>query len=801
MRFLPALLCLTAVAYAQTSAPTITGATPGAVDAGGAAFTITVNLSSFISGAKVKWSGTELETQYVNDTTLTATVPPGLTAICGRYPLTVANAQVASNSFPVIVKPVLNAISPSSLPAGTNGTGVTAVGLGFSSNVYLTLIASGTRTNLPTQTSPQGSTTTLTAFVPASALEGTFPKAELLVTDPSTNAVSQTLPITLTYASISAINPNQIKAGIDTFFLFVSGANFVQGAVVLFNGAPLTTAYGSATLLRATVPAGLVHDDVPGGVGIQVKNPGTAATNSIKLVIDPNPFGTQLISLSPDHAIAGGPGLTVTVTGDRFVNGSTVNWVRTPLPTTFVSATQLTFTVPVDLAAFEGVAPITVVTPGLANSNSVNFPIVAVAPTISTKGDGISPTTAVAGSPGFTMTVNGDGFILTSQLTGFTGATTTYVSLNQLKVNVPASAIAVPGPYVLRVQSPGAAPGAPPLLSPQAPVFTVTAPGPAITGLTPASVLVGGPEFTLTVNGSNFVPTATVNWNGQPLVTKSVSTTQLTAQVPATLIASAGTAKITVVNDASAASNELPLPISSSLVPTLSSLSPSSTTPGGAAFNLTVNGVGFTSNTTVQWNGTTLEPDRARAGEPGGRRGDGERLRHQRKRRVHTAGLFDCARASCHIDRRNRECCEFPARDCARCADHDLRHESSDRRRAIRQDSAAYVARREFGHHQRRQNTAAVRQSRTDQRAATLRDQAGHGETHCTGGGRFEHSGGSASGRDRAGRLHATADHARLGAQSGRRRTQWGANSRAARRVRHGIPHGTRRCEPRRPHR
>src|SRR5580765_4717012 len=166
MRFLPALLCLTAVTYAQSSGPTITGATPAAVDAGGPAFTITVNMSSLIAGAKVKWSGTELDTQYVNDTTLSATVPPGLIAICGRYSLTVASPQVtSSNSFPVIVKPVLNFISPSVLPAGTNGTGVTAVGLGFSSNVSLTLLASGTRTNLNTGHNPQGSTTNLTAFV------------------------------------------------------------------------------------------------------------------------------------------------------------------------------------------------------------------------------------------------------------------------------------------------------------------------------------------------------------------------------------------------------------------------------------------------------------------------------------------------------------------------------------------------------------------------------------------------------------------------------------------------------------
>lgn len=42
-------------------------------------------------------------------------------------------------------------------------------------------------------------------------------------------------------------------------------------------------------------------------------------------------------------------------------------------------------------------------------------------------------------------------------------------------------------------------------------------------------------------------------------------------------------------------------------IPTVSSLSPSSATPGGSSFTLTVNGSNFTaSGSTVKWNGTSL---------------------------------------------------------------------------------------------------------------------------------------------------------------------------------------------------
>ena len=66
--------------------------------------------------------------------------------------------------------------------------------------------------------------------------------------------------------------------------------------------------------------------------------------------------------------------------------------------------------------------------------------------------------------------------------------------------------------------------------------------------LVPDAVAPGGKGFTLTVNGTAFVSTATVNWNGGPLATTFVSASELTAQVPASDIAQASTAAVTVVN-------------------------------------------------------------------------------------------------------------------------------------------------------------------------------------------------------------------------------------------------------------
>ncbi|HYM75013.1 MAG TPA: FG-GAP-like repeat-containing protein [Candidatus Dormibacteraeota bacterium] len=66
--------------------------------------------------------------------------------------------------------------------------------------------------------------------------------------------------------------------------------------------------------------------------------------------------------------------------------------------------------------------------------------------------------------------------------------------------------------------------------------------------LVPDATSSGGPGFTLTVDGSGFVSTSVVNWKGAPLTTSFVTRNQLTATVPASNIATDGTASITVAN-------------------------------------------------------------------------------------------------------------------------------------------------------------------------------------------------------------------------------------------------------------
>ncbi len=81
---------------------------------------------------------------------------------------------------------------------------------------------------------------------------------------------------------------------------------------------------------------------------------------------------------------------------------------------------------------------------------------------------------------------------------------------------------------------------------------TVNNPVPAISSLSPTWTPPGGADFTLTVNGSNFVSNSKIQWNSAniPNATNFVSSTQLTVTIPLSDIATAGTANVTVVNPA-----------------------------------------------------------------------------------------------------------------------------------------------------------------------------------------------------------------------------------------------------------
>src|SRR5271166_3066506 len=68
----------------------------------------------------------------------------------------------------------------------------------------------------------------------------------------------------------------------------------------------------------------------------------------------------------------------------------------------------------------------------------------------------------------------------------------------------------------------------------------------SLTFVSPSAVTAGAQGFTITANGGGFVSGALILWNGTALQTTLVSAIQLTAPVPATLLATPGTVQVAI---------------------------------------------------------------------------------------------------------------------------------------------------------------------------------------------------------------------------------------------------------------
>ena len=310
----------------------------------------------------------------------------------------------------------------------------------------------------------------------------------------------------------------------------------------------------------------------------------------------PTPTPPAITSLSPASVTAGSAAFTLTVTGTGFVSGATVQWNSSGRTTTFSSATQLTAAITAADIAAAGTAAILVANTDGTKSSASTFTINAPPPppTITS----LSPTSAIAGAAAFTLTVNGAGFVSGATVQwGGSNRTTTYMSATQLTAAITATDIASAGAASVLVANPDGTKSS-------ASTFTINPAPPALTSLSPATTVVGSSAFTLTVNGTGFISSAVVAWNGSNRTTTYVSTTQLTAAISAADIASTGSASVDVAQGSLRSSNQLAFSITPAAAAAITTLAPASGTAGGAGFTLTVNGTGFLSDSVVRWNGS-----------------------------------------------------------------------------------------------------------------------------------------------------------------------------------------------------
>jgi hypothetical protein len=532
--------------------PSIISLSPASAAVGGAAFTLTINGTNFTSTATSSWGTTALATTYISATQLTAAVPASLSAIAGTASISVNTVSGSSSgaTFTINPLPTVTSMSPTSVLASSASFTLTINGSNFLPGAGGTVVRWNYNVLVATT---YVSSTQVTAVIPASQIPSTGPLGVSVVT---AGGISSVLTFTVNPAPpvISNLAPSYVNAGEGAFFLNIAGAYFTSTATVNWGSTPLVMTHTGSTLVAA-IPASLVA--TAGMASITVTTDGGTSAPSTFTITPPMP---AISSLSPASTPAGSAAFTLTINGSGFTSNSEVFLTSNQVGKIFVSATQLTATIPASMIASAGVADIVVYNPGIGDSQIAFFTINPAPPAITS----LNPNSVTAGGAGFMMTVKGTAFTPDATSTwGTTSLGTIYISPTQLTVAVPASLIEFSGAGSVAV-SMAAGSSAPA-------TFTINPAPPVISGLNPGVATAGGAAFTLTISGEYFTPASTVKWGSATLTTTYINQSQLTAVVPANLIASAGSTSISVTTTAGTSAS-VPVAINPALKITTASM-------------------------------------------------------------------------------------------------------------------------------------------------------------------------------------------------------------------------------------
>jgi hypothetical protein len=530
---------------ANNPVPSITSLSPTSANAGAAAQTLTINGTNFLTTSTVTYNGAAHTPTFVSSTQLTITLSASDQATAGTYAVVVTNPAPGggpSNSVNFTVNnlvPSITSLSPTSANAGAAAQTLTINGTNFLTTSTVTYNGAA---HTPTFVGSTQLTITLSTSDQATA--GTY---AVVVTNPApgggaSNSVNFT--VNNLVPSITSLSPTSATAGAAAQTLTINGTNFVSTSTVTYNGVSHTATFVNAGQLTIALSSG--DQATAGTYAVVVTNPapGGGASNSVNFTV--NNLVPSITSLSPTSATAGAAAQALTINGTNFLTTSTVTYNGAAHTPTFVSSTQLTITLSASDQATAGTYAVVVTNPapGGGASNSVNFTVNNLVPSITS----LSPTSANAGAAAQTLTIKGTNFLTTSTVT-YNGAahTPTFVSSTQLTITLSASDQATAGTYAVVVTNPSPGGGASNSVN-----FTVTAnnPVPSITSLSPTSSNAGAAAQTLTINGTNFLTTSTVTYNGAAHTATFVSSTQLTITLSAGDQATAGTYAVVVTNPA-----------------------------------------------------------------------------------------------------------------------------------------------------------------------------------------------------------------------------------------------------------
>lgn len=423
----------------ENPVPVLLSLEPSTVVAGSAELTLTVKGDKFIPASVVRWAGLELQTSFVSDKELRASIPSELLKRAATVQVNVFSPSPGggiSNRLPFQIKPnsepKLTSIDPNRLPANS------LIGKSFEVTV-------NGESFVQTSTVLWNGAARPTRFVNNQQLVFSITNEDVLVplaipvvvsNTESGGAVSNAQNFTVTGApTIRSINPNAVLAGSSAFTLTIFGSGFSTGNEVIVGGKARRTAYIGFGELQALIEAedvanaGTISIEVMGAPNGQLPR---GVSNSVSLQVVNNSGGLASVSAASFNADSIAPESIVAAFGTGLATGIESASVL-PLPTTlagtrvmvkdsqgvvrdaplfFISPTQINYLMPPGTAS--GLALVTVISGGVTASTGY-VQIAKVAPGIfSANSTGLGLVSGIAlrvngtGTPGFEPIVRFD---------------------------------------------------------------------------------------------------------------------------------------------------------------------------------------------------------------------------------------------------------------------------------------------------------------------------------------------------------------------------------------------------------
>jgi Putative Ig domain len=304
--------------------PSISGINPSSADAGDPGFTLTVNGSNFVSGATVRWNGSDRTTTFNSATKLTASIPASDIVSAGAASITVNNPTPGGGSSnalsftisPPPAPPPLTITSSSPLPDGVVAAPYSqALSASGGTPPYQWSVSSGA---LPPSLSLTPGTGVLSG-TPSAAGDFSFALQVSDSTQPTRNTVTKTfnLRINNPVPAITSLNPSSANAGGSGFTLTVNGSNFTPDSMVNWNGASRSTSFISSTQLTSSISAGDIA--VVGTATVVVRNPSPGGGTSNPLPFSISRFVAPLTITSssslPDGFVGSAYSQTLSASG------------------------------------------------------------------------------------------------------------------------------------------------------------------------------------------------------------------------------------------------------------------------------------------------------------------------------------------------------------------------------------------------------------------------------------------------------------------------------------------------------